>query len=194
MSDTFAFRAVPVPLHRRINIRVAKTASIGLLLVAVLGAFTRWTVSSERESFARGASHVPAAQPAAQIPYTDDTVGDGSVADVGGIPAADGAAQDALRQTMSRARALSGQALDLTSAGPGQLAGSVKGLTFTDGPSLSATIISVAATGTGWAAAAMSDSGLCFAMRLGADGAVRFGTIPLACTGTEALTVSGASW
>jgi hypothetical protein len=194
VSDTFAFRAVPVPLRRRINLRVVKTILIGLVVVLGVGAFAGWAIDSERESFAREASHARSSQAIVRISYADASASGSSVTGVDGISAADKAAQDVIRQTMSRARALAGRPLDLSTAGPGQLSAHEKGVVFTDGPSLSPQIVSVAAAQSGWAAAAMSDSGLCFAVRLDGNGAVRFGTVPLACTGTAALKVSGVSW
>ena len=191
MSDTFAFRSVPVPLHRRIRLRTVKAALIGLVVVLAAGSFARWTIDSERASFARAASRAHTFAPIVQISYADSAAS-GSVTGTGAISAADAAAQDVLRRTMTRARALAGHPPNLQDAGVGRL--SIKGVVFTDGPSLSPRIVSVAATRHGWAAAAMSDSGLCFGVRLDGDGTLRFGTLPTVCTGTDALGVSSFSW
>jgi hypothetical protein len=190
VSDTFAFRSVPVPLHRRISLRTVKTVLIGLVVVLAVGSFGRWTIDSERASFARAAGRSHTFAPLVQISYADTPVSGSTGGD--GISQADSAAQDVLRRTMTRARVEAGHPLDLQDAGPGRL--SLTGVVLTDGPSLSPQIVSVAATRDGWAAAAMSDSGLCFGVRLDGNGALRFGTLPTACTGTDALSVSSFTW
>jgi type IV pilus assembly protein PilA len=49
--------------------------------------------------------------------------------------------------------------------------------------------------GDEWGAAAMSDSGTCFFVRLRADGSTLFGSSSsTTCTGNNALSVTGASW
>lgn len=54
------------------------------------------------------------------------------------------------------------------------------------------------ARGTGWTefgAAAMSDSGTCYFIRLRSDGSTLYGSSDsTACTGANALTVNGRSW
>jgi hypothetical protein len=193
VSDTFAFRSVPVPLHRRVSPRMMKAALLGLVVVFAVGAFARWTIDSERASFARDAGHSQGFAPIVQISYADSGTG-ASVSGVDGISTADAAAQDVLRRTTTRARVAAGHPLDLAQAGPGELSGRIKGVVFTDGPSLSPRIVSVAATPEGWAAAAMSDSGLCFGVRLDGDGTQRFGTVLTSCTGAQAMGVAGTSW
>jgi hypothetical protein len=193
MSDTFAFRALPVPLRRRVNVRVVKAVVAGCLVVATVGAFARWTIRSEQESLATAARH-------AVVPDVD--AGQGAISTVDGlltsgvvaISTADLQAQDVARHTLSRAQHLFSVPGSLTEAGPGQLARHSKGVTFTDGPSIAPSIASVAGTNAAWGAAVMSESGLCFAVRLDADGAVRYGTLSSACTGAAALQVTGVRW
>jgi hypothetical protein len=193
MSDTFAFRAIPVPLYRRVNVRALKTALAGCVLVVAVASFARWTIRSERESFAAAARHEAATE-------VRPAVGSGagpslvSTAGVTSISAIDRAAQDAVRHTIARAERLFKVTGTLVEAGPGRLAQGSKRTTFTDGPSIGPSIVSVVATNTAWGAAVMSESGSCFAVRLDAEAAPRFGTLSSSCTGAAALLVTGTSW
>ncbi len=63
--------------------------------------------------------------------------------------------------------------------------------------SVGGTTVSVAfnATGTEYGAAALSSSGACFYVRLRSNGSTLYGrSTTAACTGTTALTVTGAPW
>jgi type IV pilus assembly protein PilA len=58
-------------------------------------------------------------------------------------------------------------------------------------------IVSVSANGTGteWGAAAMSDSGTCFYVRVSSTAPTRYGSSDsAACTGAQALTVTASAW
>jgi hypothetical protein len=194
MSDTFAFRSLPVPLRRRVDRRVVKAAVACCLVVAAIGVFARWTIRSEHASLAASAHH-EAASNIGTVQGSDVGVSVVGLPTSGivTIPAADLAAQDVVRDTLSRTQRMVGLRA-LTEAGPGQLARDSEGVTYTDGPSMAPSIVSVAATNAAWGAAAMSESGLCFAVRLDAAGAARFGTLSSACTGAGALQVTGSSW
>ena len=58
-------------------------------------------------------------------------------------------------------------------------------------------VVSVSANGAGteWGAAAMSDSGTCFYVRVSSSGPTQYGSsASAACTGAQALTVTDAGW
>lgn len=58
-------------------------------------------------------------------------------------------------------------------------------------------IVSISNPGAGdeWGAAVASDSGMCFFIHLRADGSTQYGSSDsTACTGNNALTVTGSSW
>jgi hypothetical protein len=105
-------------------------------------------------------------------------------------------AQVALQQASAAARVLQAEA----ASGPGfDRAGSPALSTYD--PSLGATAaassgptsVSVAATTTGWGAAAMSASGTCYWIHLDATGTVAYGT-GTPCTGQAAMAATGAAW
>jgi hypothetical protein len=188
MSDTFAFRSLPVPLRSRVNVRVVKAIVVVFVLVAAVTAFARWTIRSEQESLAAAAHHLTAASTG---------IGSGP-ADLGlpasGIVAmssADTQAQAVLGHTLMAAERLIRHGAVPTAVGPGQLGRASKGEIFTDGPSIAPTIVSVASTPTAWGAAVMSASGTCFAVRLDARDAARYGTLTSGCSGADALQVAG---
>ena len=195
MSDTFAFASLPIPLRRRVNARTLKTAVILCVVVAAVGSFARWTIRSEQASLIASAHHAAAPnivldQGSAPASSVLGAPASGIVA----VSAADLAAQAVVRDTMSRARRLLHGGAPATVAGPGQLAHGAHGLTFTDGPSIAPSIVSVAGTTAGWGAAVMSRAGTCFAVSLDVHGLARFGTLSSGCTGAAALGVTGASW
>jgi len=194
MSDTFAFRTIPTPLYRRLNLRVLKRVLILGLVLATVGGFARWTIRSEQASFADVARHTSVTDPTAQDANTDPSFLELPASGVVAISTADLAVQDVARHTLARAQHLLVAHGSLTDAGPGQLAPTGKGLTFTDGPSIGPSIVSVSGTTAAWGAAVMSETGLCFAVRLDAHGAARFGTLTSACTGAAALQVTGLTW
>ena len=193
MSDTFAFRTIPTPLYRRLNLRVLKRVLILGLVLATVGGFARWTIRSEQASFADVARHTSVGGATAQDSNTNPSFLDLPASGVAAISTADLAVQNVARHTMSRAQHLLVARGSLTDAGPSQLS-PAKGLTFTDGPSIGPSIVSVSGTTAAWGAAVMSESGLCFAVRLDAHGAARFGTLTSACTGAAALQVTGLTW
>ena len=58
-------------------------------------------------------------------------------------------------------------------------------------------VISISANGAGteWGAAALSDSGTCFYVRVSSSGPTQYGSSDsAACTGAQALTVTDAAW
>ena len=195
MSDTFAFASLPVPLRRRVNVRALKTALALCVVVAAVGSFAHWTIQSERASLIAADHHASAPiigfdEGSAATSQDLGETASGVVA----VAAADARAQSVARDTTTRARRLQHAGASPAEAGPGQLARGSRGLTFTDGPSIAPSIVSVAATATAWGAAVMSQSGACFAVRLDLHGVSRYGTLSSGCTGAAALRVSGVSW
>ena len=151
-----------------------------------VGAFARWAIGSERESFARANARRRPVGADRQISYADASaggeLGDRRGRDLGGGQGRPGRdpADDVPRPGPGR------PALDLRTAGPGQLSGRVKGVVFTDGPSPSPQIVERGRhPRRAGPPPSMSDSGLCFSVRLDGNGAVRFGTLRLACTGVR---------
>ena len=54
--------------------------------------------------------------------------------------------------------------------------------------------MSVAATGSAWAAAVMSSGGRCFYIRIGTGAGVTYGSSVLDCTGVAALEATDRTW
>jgi hypothetical protein len=78
-------------------------------------------------------------------------------------------------------------------AGADKLAAIEPSLTYTNGPSTSATLVSVAASPTAWAAAVLGPSGTCYWISLDASSAVHYGT-GATCTGAAAMAATEAAW
>jgi hypothetical protein len=195
MSDTFAFRALPIPLYRRLNLRVLKAILVLSLVVATVGAFARWTIRSEQASFVDVARHESVSEAdAATAQDGDRSFLDLPASGVEPIATVDVAVQEVARRTLARAQRLLAARGSLIAAGPGRLAPTSKHLTFTDGPSIGPSIVSLSGTDAAWGAAVMSESGLCFAVSLDAAGIARYGTLASSCTGAAALQVTGLNW
>lgn len=195
MSDTFAFRSLPVPMRRRVNMRVIKTVIVVSMVVAAVGAFSRWIMRSEQASFVAAAHH--AAAPALGVDQRPaPTTPDLGLPASGVVPisTADVQVQTIVRTTLGRAEHLLRSLGSPSDAGPGRLARGSRGIIYTDGPSIGPTIVSVATTRTAWGAAVMSATGRCFAVRLDVHGLTTYGTPASSCTGTNALHVAGTSW
>jgi hypothetical protein len=83
---------------------------------------------------------------------------------------------------------------DFTSAGSGQLSALEPSLTYTDGPSMNPSVVSLATTTTTWSAAMLSESGTCLWIHDDATtGATTFGR-GTPCTGAAASAARGTSW
>jgi hypothetical protein len=190
MSDTFAFRSLPVPLRSRVNVRAVKTVVALCLVVAAVGSFSRWIIRSERASFVAAAEHTALdRQPASRTPDLS-LPASGVVA----IPATDVQVQAVASATVGRALKLLRSGGSPADAGPARLAEGSHGVIYTDGASIGPRIVSVATTHTAWGAAVMSESGRCFAVRFDVHGLTAYGTLSSGCTGLNALRVAGASW
>jgi hypothetical protein len=77
--------------------------------------------------------------------------------------------------------------------GPDQLSLLDPTLTYTTGPSTSATVVSVASSSATWAAAVLAPSGTCYWVKLGAMALPLYGT-GTTCTGAAAMGASHHSW
>ncbi len=110
-------------------------------------------------------------------------------------PAADRQAQASLRQARSAAAAAFLESSSWAGAGAGQLSVLDPSLTFVDGSTASTgpTIVSVAASSSGWAAASLSASGRCFYVHVGPGGRTSYGS-GSPCTGDAETSASGSAW
>ncbi|MGZ8566654.1 MAG: hypothetical protein ACXWXS_06345 [Actinomycetota bacterium] len=77
--------------------------------------------------------------------------------------------------------------------GPDQLSLLEPTLTYTTGPSMSVTVVSVASSQGAWAAAVLGPSGTCYWVKLGAMPLPTYGT-GTTCTGTAAMAANNHSW
>ena len=190
MSDTFAFRAVPVPLRRRVRPRVVKAVAAVVVVSIGMTWCARVVIRSERASVAR------AERPEASANFVDTISGTSlePAAAAVAVSGDDRDAQRAARDALSAARKIAAGPTAFVEAGPRQLANATRGLTFTDGPSPVPSVVSVAATGSAWAAAVMSNGGRCFYIRVGTGAGVTFGSSVLDCTGVAALEATGRAW
>ena len=98
------------------------------------------------------------------------------------------------RDALAAARKIAAGPTTFVEAGPRQLANATRGLTFTDGASPVPTVVSVAATGSAWGAAVMSNGGRCFYIRMGTGAGVTYGSSVLDCTGVAALEATDRTW
>jgi hypothetical protein len=173
MDDSFAFRNT-VPLRRRFDPRVVKSAFLGTLLVLAVGLFARWVVASERDSFSRTSQRaMPIEAPAGQVVGLTE----GST---------DADAEKAAWIALAAAKVAFLEHRSFLDARPAQLSTLQPGYTFVDGPSTTPEIVSVAATADTWAAAVQGPGGTCFWVRATKAGDVTHG-IGSDCTGSGAL-------
>jgi hypothetical protein len=187
MDESFSFRAPPLPLRRRVDLRVVKAVVVALVLLTALTVFSRWVIDSEHRSEARAAGL------ATDVPMIGMMHGTSvEEVDVPSVLTTDAPARADAKTALETARhAMHGKG-SIVDAGPGQLSAIERSLVFTDGPSAAPGIISVATAGERWAAAVMGDSGTCYWVSLDPGGAA-FGTGDL-CTGIAALSASAAGW
>jgi hypothetical protein len=173
MDDSFAYRTT-LPPEPRVEPWVVKGAVVGALFVLAIALFTRWVVTSERESFARGSHAVMTSMRVGQIEGTADRLG------------TDDDAEEATRIALTAARAAFVQSGSFLAADPARLSALQPGFTFVDGPSTMPEVVSVAADRHSWAAAALGPTGTCFWIRDDVTGTISTGTAPgstSTCTG-----------
>jgi hypothetical protein len=190
MSDTFAFRGVPIPLRRRVSPRTVKVVAVVLAVSFAVGWFGSWVAASERESF------LAAPQPVAGN-FVDTLHGAPPPVPVGNTVAVtpdDRLARSAAREALVAALQIAHGPAALVEAGPAQLAKALPAVTFADGPSGAPQVVSVAATRGAWAAAVMSMSGRCFYVRVESRGRIDYGSSITDCTGAAALDAADAAW
>jgi hypothetical protein len=190
MSDTFAFRAVPVPLRRRVRPRVVKAVAAALVVLIGMTWCARVVIRSERASFARAERHETSAN---FVDTISGTTLEPTAAAVT-VSADDLDARRTARDALAAARKIAAGPTAFVEAGPRQLAKATRGLTFTDGASPVPTVVSVAATGNAWGAAVMSSGGRCFYIRMGTGAGVTYGSSVLDCTGVAALEATDRTW
>lgn len=190
MSDTFAFRRVPVPLRRRVSPRTVKVVAVVLVVGFAVSWFGRWVAASERASL----QSVP---PPVTSNFVDTLSGAPeavSAGDTQDVAPDDRLARSAAREALAAARQIAHGKVSFVEAGPAQLAKAVPAVTFADGPSAAPQVVSVIATGDAWAAAVMSNSGRCFYVRVDDRGRVDYGTSVTDCTGAAALGAADQAW
>jgi hypothetical protein len=191
MSDTFAFRTVPIPLRRRVSPRAVKAVAATLVVCFAVSWFARWVSASERASLAAAAQHATSGN------LVDTLQGAPRPELAGGnVPATadDLLAQRVARQSLAAARRIAAGPTSFVEAGPAQLAKALPAYTFADGPSEVPQVVSVAMTGDAWAAAVRSAGGRCFHVRAATSGRIDYGTSFTDCTGVAALSATGTTW
>jgi hypothetical protein len=173
MDDSFAYRTT-LPPEPRVAPWMVKGAVVGALLVLAIALFTRWVVTSEHESFARGSHQVVPSTNVGQIEGTADRMG------------TDHDAEEAARIALAAAKVAFIRRGSFLAANPARLSALQPGYTFVDGPSTMPEVVSVAADRHTWAAAVLGPSGSCFWIRAERDGTVETGTSSV-CTGAAVL-------
>src|SRR5688500_16317216 len=174
MDDSFTYRTT-LPQGPRVEPWLVKGAAALVVLALGIGLFARWVVASERASFARGYQRVLPSMTVGHL-RGSDPVG------------TDAEAEEATRIALAAARVALAGSGSFLAAEPARLSSLQPGYTFVDGPSTTSAIVSVAAEGPLWAAAALGPSGTCFWIRAHSDGAVETGTSSI-CTGTSILAL-----
>jgi hypothetical protein len=188
--ETFSYRAMPIPLRRRLRRRSVKVTVVAALMLFALASFARWVTDSERASFRALALHTSPPALVSTIQGSGDTA---EALAAGTTTPQDIQAQNVAHQVMMAARHLA-TGRSFIDAGPAQLAKRFPDYTFVEGPSPIPQIVSVTATAHGWAAAVSATTGRCFMIRVARGEGVRFGSSSAGCSSTAAMHVSGTSW
>lgn len=178
MDDPFAYRsAVPI---RRVDPRVVRACVWLAVAVVVVALFANWVIASEHRSLARP---VPIEAGRSQAPAGVAPASDAVV--VAEPEATEADAAEALRRSVDAARAAFATDGSWIAATPARLAELQPGYLYVDGPSTTATVVSVAADDQAWAAAVLGPDGTCLWTTVsGEDVAARAGG---ECTGAAAL-------
>jgi hypothetical protein len=181
VDDSFAYRTT-VPIRRQVDPRLIKAAFGSVVVLVAIALFGTWVVASERRSFER--AH-PAAPTAGASAVASPAVDEPAVAaPEPGVT--DGDVEEALRLATDAARAIFTTDGSFVGATPARLGELQRGYTYVDGPSTTASVVSVASTRGAWAAAVLGPDGLCVWTTISADGAAGRAT-GAECTGTAAL-------
>jgi hypothetical protein len=181
VNDTFSFHAPAEVFRRRLDPRWIRRGVALVLVLAVVGSFARWVVTSERAADERRDAalaelHRPVASVAASPVVLDDE-----------------AARAAASSTLTIARDLFSVSGSFADAATAALSAEEPGLIFVDGPSTAPAIVSVEARGHAWAAAVMGEAGSCFWVKATSDGLIRYG-LGTACTGAAAMAADRTAW
>jgi hypothetical protein len=188
--ETFSYRAVPMPLRRRLRRRSVKVTVVVALILFGVASFARWVTDSERASFRALALHTSPPALISTIQGSGDTAE--AIAAITTTPQ-DIQAQNVAHQVMMAARHLAARG-SFADAGPAQLAKRLPAYTFVEGPSPIPQIVSVTAAAHGWAVAVAATTGRCFMIRVVAGNGVRYGSSSDGCSSAAAMHVTGTSW
>lgn len=151
MDDSFAYRTT-VPFRRRLDLRLVKLGVALALVLVSIGLFANWVIASERRSLMRGSSPVAAEEPA--VPAPDPVVPEPGATDADAV--------EAVRLAVDAARAALASDGTFLAVTPARLEALQPGFTYVDGPSTTASVVSVASTEDAWAAAVLGPDGGCF--------------------------------
>jgi hypothetical protein len=172
MDDAFTYRTT-APVRREIDPRLVAAAIVLVIVLTGVGLFAHWVVASERRSLAVRPAAAPVVS-AAPAPAPATPVG--TMRDV----------HEALRGALLAARAAYADRHSFLDADPARLSELQPGFTFVDGPSTTASIVSIASTDARWAAAVLGPDGTCRWVGIDAHDVVVQGT-SAGCTGAAAL-------
>jgi hypothetical protein len=201
MNDTFSIVA-PVMPRRQVDPFGVKLAVSGVVLLLLVSAFGSFVVHAERaadvrraalEAMIRAQDQARATELAAQADAALTAEDPASELPVAVAQLLDAQARTNASAALAVARRALSSGGSLAQAGVTALAHARPSLTFVDGPSAAPTIVSVAVTGTTWAAAVMGPSGTCYWVALRPDANPRYGSGD-ACTGQAALAAGRTSW
>lgn len=172
------------PSARPISVPVAMVA-LGLVGLALVGSVFLMMRGGEE------ASGVAVQDPGGQV-----TVPEGNSGLDGIAPAQDTQAQAALQAASQAAMAIHAESADpsmgYTAVTPEALGAFDPSANYSTAESTGPEMVSVASTTTGWAAAAVSDSGTCYWVHIEGD-VTTFGT-GAPCTGEAAMAAAEPSW
>jgi len=196
MDDTFSFVAPILPRRRwdPFAFRVALAATLVVAATGVFGAFVirheHWA-DAQRAELQQQVAAQAEAQTQTQVAASMATGATGAPGDLTSIEGR--SAQDSLTGALALAQTVVARGASLTDAGPASLSSLDPALLFVDGPSTTPAVVSVSATDSAWAAAAMGEDGTCYWLRLDARGSVSKGSGG-PCTGGAALAAIGTGW
>ena len=181
MNDTFSFHAPAEVFRRRLDPRWIRRAVVLALVLAVVGSFTHWVVTSEHAAdHRREAALAELHRPVATVAPTP-------------VGLDDDAARAAASSTLTIARDLFSARGSFADAATAALSAEEPELIFVDGPSTAPAIVSVQARDDAWAAAVMGEAGSCFWVKATSDGLIRYG-LGTACTGAAAMAADRTAW
>ena len=193
MDDAFRLAASHVTRTRRLStfgVRVVVAAAAGVVLSASFGAFV---VRQERVADGRRAAATASRAAAATTELQAATASATSTPTEDAVDEIlDRRAQAAATSALETARGLIRSA-SADAAAASELSRSNRDVVFVDGPSTGASVVSVFAGASTWAAAVHGSGSSCFWIALSSRGDPRYGT-GSPCTGIAALAADRPSW